>query len=276
MSEWRLKDFSEFEISFRPHDSIEASSPVYAFFEGKLVTKPASPGTLTFSELEMELPAEPLYVGHHQGSGHYALELSEAPHGFSLVHLWDFLDAPRPFFEMAGRAMQLISWDRSHRYCGSCGSPTQRSPTEWSRRCPACGQSAYPRISPCVIMAVKKGESILLAQRPASRHQLYTVLAGFVEAGESAEQAVRREVREEVGIELNNIRYFGSQPWPFPGQLMIGFIAEYESGDLNPDLKEVINTGWFHYGDLPDHPGENTISGRLIRQAVAEITVDIN
>ena len=171
---------------------------------------------------------------------------------------------PDDLFAIAARAVQLITWDRTHQYCGHCATPTQQASTERAKRCPKCGLRQYPRLSPAVIMLIYQEEDILLARAPHFREGLYSVLAGFVEPGESLEETVAREVKEEVGIEIKNIRYFGSQPWPFPDSLMVGFTAEYASGELVLDPTEISAAAWFHKSRLPTVPGELSIARKLI------------
>ena len=178
-------------------------------------------------------------------------------------------------FGLAGRAMQVVNWDRDHRYCGRCGGETALHPQDRARICHHCDFAVYPRISPCVIMLVTRGDECLLAQHNHHRRQLLTALAGFIEPGENAEQALVREVREEVGLEVGALRYVGSQSWPFPGQLMIGFLAEVKGGELRPDASEIREARWYHREHLPeDIPPVETLSGQLIRtfagQAVGE------
>lgn len=265
------------DTSFRQHDSlVESSSPIFAFHAGKLLTKINSEteipsATICATELK-GIVYESLYVGEYEEQGYYTTEIDHIPEGYEQTPLRSFLDTPGADFVIGGRAMQILTWDKQHRFCGQCGNKTMRGNAEWCRGCVQCGLSCYPRLSPCVIMAIRKGDEILLAQRPGGVHTFYSVLAGFVEPGESAEQAVQREVYEEVGLKVKNIRYFSSQPWPFPGQLMIGYISDYESGELTPDLSEVQNAGWFHYENLPECPGKNTIAGKLIRQTISEIS----
>lgn len=172
-------------------------------------------------------------------------------------------------FALGGRALQVLRWDLDHQYCGRCAGITEYHPKDRARICQRCELSVYPRISPCVIMLVTRGEKCLLAHHRAHRHGMYTALAGFIEPGETAEQALVREVREEVGIEIGAVHYVGSQPWPFPGQLMLGFIAEWSAGALDPDGEEVVDAQWFHRNHLPETiPMEETLSGRLIRTFV--------
>lgn len=171
-------------------------------------------------------------------------------------------------FQMLGRALQITRWYREHRYCGICGQATTASIEERSLTCSDCNYRYYPRISPCIICLVTRGEQCLLARHARLPATLYTTLAGFVEPGETAEEAVHREIYEEVSIRIKNLRYIRSQPWPFPGQLMLGFMAEYESGELIPDGIEVLEAGWFDAGNLPSVPPASTISAQLIRSFV--------
>lgn len=169
-------------------------------------------------------------------------------------------------FALAGRAMQVVNWDRDHRFCGRCGAETEYHPRDRARVCHHCEFAVYPRISPCVIMLVTRGDECLLAQHALHRHRMYTALAGFIEPGENAEQALAREVREEVGLEVGAVEYVGSQSWPFPGQLMIGFLAEVSGGELRPDPSEIREAHWFRRDQLPDAtPPRQTLSGQLIR-----------
>lgn len=165
---------------------------------------------------------------------------------------------------IAGRAVQLIDWDRNHRFCGVCATPTERDLHERVRRCPACGHAVYPRIAPAMMCLVTRGQQILLARNvnfPAGR---YSALAGFLEAGESIEDAVHREVREEVGIEVRTPRYFASQSWPFPNSLMIAYTAEYAGGELTPNGHEIAEADWFDHTNLPQLPPRVSIARALI------------
>lgn len=165
---------------------------------------------------------------------------------------------------VAGRAFQIADWDRTHRYCGVCATETERDSKERSRRCPTCGHTAYPRISPAMMCLVKRGREILLARNvnfPAGR---YSALAGFLEAGESVENAIHREVEEEVGIRVSNLRYFASQSWPFPHSLMIAFTAEYAGGELRPNGHEIAEADWFDRDHLPQLPPRISIARALI------------
>ncbi len=167
---------------------------------------------------------------------------------------------------VAGRAFQIAEWSRTHRHCGHCGTPTVHVAGERCVRCPACGHSAYPRISPAMMVLVRRGNDILLARHTQSPTQFFSALAGFLEAGESIEDAVHREVREEVGLEVRDLRYFSSQSWPFPHSLMIAFTAEYAGGEIRLDDQEIAEARWFGPGDaLPRTPPAGlSIAGDLI------------
>jgi NAD+ diphosphatase len=175
---------------------------------------------------------------------------------------------------LAGRAIQIINWERTHRFCGRCGSPTETVTGERSKRCPKCGLSNYPRLSPAIIIAITKqtedGPRILLARNHRFPSGRYSVIAGFVEPGESLEECAHREVAEEVGLRIRNLRYFGSQPWPFPNSLMVAFIAEYAEGEIVPEVGEIADARWFAPDDLPQVPPRASIARRLIDWFAAE------
>jgi len=165
---------------------------------------------------------------------------------------------------VAGRAFQVADWARAHRFCGACGQPMARSPGERAMKC-ACGHLAYPRISPAMMVLVKRGPAILLARNVAAPPGRFSALAGFLEPGESVEETIHREVREEVGLEVKDPRYFASQSWPFPGSLMLAFTAEYAGGELALEPGEIAEARWVAPGDaLPDLPPPQTISRALI------------
>ncbi len=167
-------------------------------------------------------------------------------------------------FLAAGIATQIIEWTATSRYCGRCATPTERVAGERCMRCPACNLLGYPRIAPAVIVLVRRGDEALLARGARFPLPFFSTLAGFVEIGETLEQTVAREIREEVGIEVTDARYFGSQPWPFPHSLMIGFTARWASGDIRCEPTEIVEAGWFRRDALPPVPPRVSIARRLI------------
>ncbi|MEC5163438.1 MULTISPECIES: NAD(+) diphosphatase [unclassified Janthinobacterium] len=166
---------------------------------------------------------------------------------------------------LAGRANQIVEWARTHRYCGACATPMALAPGERCYQCPACGMAAYPRISPAMMVLIRKGDAVLLALHTASPSKRYSPLAGFLEAGESIEEAVHREVMEEVGLRVHNLEYFMSQSWPFPHSLMIAFTADYLDGEIRVDEDEIAEARWFGPVDeWPESPSAVSISALLV------------
>jgi NAD+ diphosphatase len=214
------------------------------------------------------VPRSAVYLGELAGAPCFARLLADgelAPEGTDPVALRQLFGAlPDDDFGIAGRALALTGWDRDHRHCGRCGAPTERSPTERLRSCTQCGHGAYPRLSPAIIALVERDGRALLARNARFPLPFFSTLAGFVEVGETLEHAVAREIREEAGIEIAAIRYFGSQPWPFTGSLMVGFTARWAAGELVPDPSEIADAGWFAPDELPRIPPRLSIARALI------------
>ncbi|MFL5759691.1 MAG: NAD(+) diphosphatase [Thermomicrobiales bacterium] len=208
------------------------------------------------------------FLGLLTGQTAYAVEVPaeiEPPPGLRFEGLRALYGlVSEPVFAVAGRASQMLEWERTHRFCGRCGTPTERATGERAMRCPACGLLSFPRLSPAVITLVERGDEVLLARGVNFAAGVYSTLAGFVEPGESLEEAVEREIFEEVSVRVKNVTYFGSQPWPFPHSLMIGFLAEYDSGEIKLDEREIIDAAWFTPTTLPKLPGKISIARRLI------------
>lgn len=190
-----------------------------------------------------------------------------APSGYSFRKLRPLVGlASEDFIAIAGRAFQIAEWARTHRYCGACASAMKLVPGERCMKCTSCGMMAYPRISPAMMVLIRKDDKILLAKHAVSPTNRYSALAGFLEAGESAEEAVHREVFEEVGLKVHNLRYFNSQSWSFPHSLMIAYTADYLSGEIRIDEKEIADARWFGPDDeLPELAMNISIAGELIK-----------
>ncbi len=179
---------------------------------------------------------------------------------------------PDSLFTVCSRSIQLSEWYKNNQFCGACGSKMQRHNTERAMYCECNNLLIYPKISPCIIVLVTKGEELLLAHNKNFPGAFYSTLAGFIEAGESAESAIHREIYEEVKIKVQNIKYYGSQSWPFPSQLMLGYHAEYLEGDITPDGEEIDSADWFNYRKLPQVPtGNISISGQLIESYIERL-----
>ena len=181
---------------------------------------------------------------------------------------WGYGKFAEEMFQVYGRAQHLLLWAGNNRFCGRCGNSMALKSDERCFHCPACGFTSYPRISPAVIVAIEREGKLLLARGRGFATEMYSVLAGFVEPGESLEECVRREVKEEVGIEVKDVRYFESQPWPFPDSLMIAFTAEYAGGELTIDPHEIVAAGWFGPEEFPPIPSKFSIARALIDRFV--------
>lgn len=216
-----------------------------------------------------------IQVGTHQGKPCYLVDLNNEQvddNLFERVALRAMMMSFPDFFEVLARAWQVALFLRTHQFCGQCGHRMHNVQWELAMACDQCGHRCYPRISPCIIVSIRKDDKILLAQGKHFQNNLFSTLAGFVESGESLEQAVHREVREEVGVCLKNVRYFGSQPWPFPHSLMCGFLADWDANEITIDQDEIVAADWFSPDDLPNIPPTFSISGKLIRATLAEIS----
>jgi NAD+ diphosphatase len=220
-------------------------------------------------------PGAPRHVlGILDGAGCWAVDAEDVEDGggfggvdltglIPLMGLHGRVDEVR--WTLAGRAVQMVEWDRTHRFCGRCGAATEPAPGERARRCPDCRLLAFPRLAPAVITLIERDDgSALLARGVAFPIPMYSCIAGFVEPGEDLESAVRREVFEEVGVQLGEVRYVRSQPWPFPHSLMIGFEAQWASGDIRIDENEITDAAWFRPDDLPTIPPGLSIARSLI------------
>ena len=215
---------------------------------------------------------DPLFLGRLNGIACMAVDIDEAaavPPGLRPMGLRAlFPELPADLYAVAGYAFQMLYWQRSSSFCAFCGGPAAPAQNEWSKRCERCGHIAYPRVSPCVIVLIHDGDRVLLSHKPGWG-PMHSIIAGFVEPGESLEECLAREVLEEVGVEIDEIRYFGSQPWPFPHQLMVGFFARFRSGEIRVDMDELDAAAWYHVDDLPQIPGPLSIARQLLDAWIA-------
>jgi len=261
-----------FQPGFTPPPTIDTDAFWFVFEESRLLIgfrdeKPFIPSTADLDG-HHKFFIRQQYLGILNGRDCYTVDTKKA---IPLSDGYVFKDLRAMFGSMeeemiwtAGRANQLAVWNRTHQYCGHCGSSFENKSDERAKICPQCGLINYPRLSPAVIMAVIRDDRILLGRNKRFRLPFYSVLAGFVEPGETLEACVSREIKEEVGIEVKNVRYFGSQPWPFPDSLMIAFIADYAAGEIRVDRTEITEADWFSAADLPKIPPRISIARQLI------------
>ena len=198
------------------------------------------------------------------------LEHESVPDGYQLIPIRELIQLwSTTEFLQASRAVQLLEWRRNHKFCSHCGHATEIHSKEYAMVCPACGYHQYPRVQPCVITIITKGDDeLLLAKSAHNKSNMYGLIAGFVEVGETLEEAVQREAFEEVGVKLKNICYMSSQPWPFPSNLMIAFHAEYDSGDIQLQVEEISEAQFFKFDQLPEIPFKGSIAHAMIMQIV--------
>jgi NAD+ diphosphatase len=262
----------QFISSVKPPDSQPSQCLWFVFSHYRLLVQDSG-NTVTVPQAarleDLGIAAtQQLYIGTFQGISCYAGRLQDTeglPHGFLLEELRTLFDhLEGSLYEAALTAVHLIEWDESSRFCSKCRGPLTVRTDVRAKECPECKRLEFPRLSPAIIVLIERDDALLLARSARFPGAFFSVLAGFVEPGESLEEAVHREVMEETGITVKNIRYFGSQPWPFPDSLMIGFTAQYESGEIKIDGEEIVEAGWYRVDSLPQLPGKVSIARQLI------------
>lgn len=229
-----------------------------------------------------------IYIGEFYLKDAFAVELSpdfdidefkEENEDIDLkfINLYEVFDINEETYYLGGRAIQIIDWENNHQYCGKCGTKTVTSDVEMAKVCPKCGFTSFTRICPAIITTIIKKDTedldqegkptykVLMARHSYHEYPRYALIAGFLEAGESVEEAVKREVMEEVGIEVEDVQYFGSQSWPFPNSLMIGCICKYKSGEIKVDENEIVKAKWFKKEEIENPPSDISIFSKLIK-----------
>lgn len=215
-----------------------------------------------------KLASDLLFTHDEQVIARDLLAEEPIPEGLQLVPIRQLITSwSKEQFLQASRAVQLLEWRRNHKFCSHCGHPTEVHPTEYAMVCPSCRYHQYPRVNPCIITVITRGDDeILLAKSVHNKTNMYGLIAGFVEVGETLEEAVQREAFEEVGLKLKNIQYMSSQPWPFPSNLMVAFQAEYESGEIKLQEEEIADAQFFKIDQLPEIPFKGSIAHSMIMQ----------
>ncbi|HMK64707.1 MAG TPA: NAD(+) diphosphatase, partial [Thermodesulfobacteriota bacterium] len=263
---------NHFKLSLKPADGKNEPAWWLLFFKGRLLVHleseaPILPLVRRPEDLGYK-PLEQIYLGRFNEAHCYGALLNDpgqVPAGMNFQDLRFLYGRLSPdFFPIAFRALHLLDWSQKNRFCGRCGGPITKQSGILGKECSSCGNVVFPKISPAVIVLVEREDQVLLASSPRFKDSFYSVLAGFVEPGETLEEVVVREVREETGIEVTDLHYFGSQPWPFPDSLMIGFTARYAGGEIRVDGDEILEARWFPFDQLPKIPGKISIARALI------------
>ena len=215
----------------------------------------------TLDEFDIEFC---LFIGKYNSKNCFVVN-ADFKNGYDLREVYEF---NHDLYHIAGKAVLVRDWYISHRFCGRCGTKTQLDEKDMMLKCPSCGQVHYPRIAPAIIVAIRKDDELLMAKHSYHDNIRYALIAGFVEPGESIEEAVHREVLEEVGIKIKNLKYQRSQSWPFPNSLMLAFTAEYESGDIKVDGDEILKANWFKKDEIIRYNSDISISDWLIQDFI--------
>jgi NAD+ diphosphatase len=266
-----------FEPAFASPAEPSAEALCFVWRDDKILARAGDPPDLPKLSDVMRLSVDGArhYLGRLAGRDCVAIRSAA---DFGIAEGWEwrglrslFLQLPDPVLAVAGRASQIIEWDRSHQFCGRCGAATRNRTEERAKECPSCGHVVYPRVSPAMMALVTRGKELLLARSKRFAVPVYSALAGFVEAGESIEDCVHREVREEVGIDVHDLRYVASQSWPFPHSLMIAYTAEYASGEVRPCDDEILDARWFPLDALPQLPNPVSIARALIDSTIERL-----
>ncbi len=260
-----------FISAVRPYGPASPLAWCFGFVQGELLLPDGESAVLQPLDVASLLPQATThhYLGTLANLDCWAVAVPDAPPGFRRMPLRAAMMGLEPTLSaLAGRAAQVLEWDRTHRHCGVCGGSTELKAGERARVCSACGHTAYPRISPAIMALVWRPGEVLLARSHHFAPGRYSALAGFVEAGESLEDCLHREVAEEVGVTVRDLRYFGSQSWPFPHSLMVAFVARWAGGDIVPQAEEIEDARWFGLNALPDLPAPFSIAGQLVRDTV--------
>lgn len=263
--------YNRYEPSVKPGPNDKDRAYWFIFKAENILINPKSSLKIPFHNDLDEINLVPLmkhYMGTLDYHPVYVVEVdaeTEPWDGMEFMDLrssYDILD--EDIYLLAGRAVQIMNWDKNHRFCGKCGTETMIMDDENAKICPECGFTSFTRISPAVITAIIKDNKILMAKHSYGLKNRYALVAGFLEAGETLEEAVKREVMEEVGLEVDDIQYFGSQPWPFPNSLMVGFTAKYAGGEIKVDGEEIVDAKWFDASEVSKFPSKISIASELV------------
>ncbi|TGC08759.1 NAD(+) diphosphatase [Methanolobus halotolerans] len=275
--EYKLSELDFFPLLNPPEKQETCSNHYFVFKDRKILLISGEgdlrlPSACNITSFKIDIQRKQ-YLGEFGGFSCFAAETIDDLTENKSVVFEDIRKLPGIIGEtvaaIAGRAVHLLEWDKNTLYCGHCGSGTLWKSDERAKECTECGLLFFPKISPAIIVMIEKDNKILMARSPHFPPNRYGLIAGFVEPGESIEEAVVREVIEEVGIRIRGISYFGSQPWPYPDSLMIAFTAKYLEGEIRFNDGEIEEADWFSYDEIPHLPGNTSISGKLVEHFIS-------
>jgi NAD+ diphosphatase len=263
--------YNRYKPSVKPDNNIKCPAYWFIFNRDKMLINLKSNPKIPFTNKLDYINITPLrkqYIGTLEEHPCFSVEVAhdtDAPHEMAFMDLRSLYGIlEEDLFLLAGRAIQIVNWDKNHQFCGKCSAPTKTMDDELAKICTECGFISHTRLSPAVITAIVKDDKILMAKHSYGIKNRYGLIAGFLEAGETLEEGVEREVMEEVGLKVKDIKYFGNQPWPFPNSLMIGFTANYDEGEIEVDGKEIVDAKWFEVDEVPKPPSRMSIASELI------------
>jgi len=276
---------SSFEPLWAPPPQASTGGLWFVFHRGNLLIggsreAPVVPQAASADELPLPVSGA-RFVGMLDGNACWAARAAgaEAPAGFAFEGLRGMFNRlSDELLAVAGRGIQVLEFDRTHHFCGVCATPTAIHEGGRSRKCPNCGETAYPRVAPAMMVLIKRdtpaGREFLMARSPRFVAGMYSALAGFVEPSESIEDCIHRETFEEVGVRISGVRYHGSQAWPFPHSLMVAYVADYAGGEIVCQEGEIEDARWFTLDHLPGLPHRLSIARRLVNATIAEVDPD--
>lgn len=265
----RISIYENYQIDYKPNYSTDDDSYYFIFNKDKLFLDYKTnnvPFTNNLKKYNFKIKFK-LYMGLYYNKPCFVLDV-ESENDSNFFDLYEIYDINEETYLIAGRGIQIVNWYKTHKFCGVCGSKNIMDDKEMMLKCPNCGHINYTRINPAIITAIKKDDKLLMARHKHMHSIKYALIAGFVEAGETIEEALRREVQEEVGINIKNIKYFSSQSWPFPNSLMLGFTADYADGEIQVDGEEIDHIKWFKKDEIPQLPSSISISYELIENFI--------
>jgi len=265
--------YENYSIDFKENYTLNKESYCFIFNENRQLYLTEDKEIPIFNQMQLKEfdPDFTLFIGKFND---YDVVVANTSCENNFHTLFELYEISHDNYQIASRAVLIRDWYKTHKYCGNCGSRNVLDKKDMMLICPQCGQMHYPRISPAIIVAINNDGKLLMAKHSYHKTNSYSIIAGFVEPGESIEEAVYREVLEEVGIKIKNLQYQRSQSWPFPNSLMLGFTADYDNGEISVDGDEIIDAKWFKPEEIDMLSSDISISSWLIKNFIKTHTGD--